>query len=86
MYADARTPTGLGFDVSDFFKNLTSTGLNIYNQHMQLKTLKASAAAQPRVVPQPVVVRESAWDMNTVLTIGGIAVGGVILFSLLRRK
>lgn len=107
MYSTNAIPVGLGFDFGDFVKNVTATGLNIYNQHMQLKTVKAIAearrAAQPVQVIQPVssqpttaqpiqviqppsVGMSSSWDTNTIITVGGIVVGAVILYSIVRGK
>lgn len=111
MYSHASNAVdkGLGFDfsaISDLVKSALPVGLNIYQNQMQLKTVKAMAQAnvnggiynpaiglpatqmyglQPTIgQPGYMPPSSSMFDMSTLLMIGGVIVGGLLIFKMVR--
>jgi hypothetical protein len=101
-------PDGLGFDWSSLVDNVSKLGLNIYQQQMQLKQVKALASGSPGVpypgtygqistgmtvspayvplpnVGGPIPVQQSGMSTGAMLMIGGLVVGGLLLFTMKR--
>lgn len=112
---------GLGFDfgaIADFVKTAATTGLGVYRQQMQLRQVKALAAAgmqsdipNPNGIPDPnqyglyqtqlplaqmfgrqlniprpgmYPQQSSMFDTGNVLMMGGLVVGGILLFKLIK--
>lgn len=103
MYSHASNAVdkGLGFEfsaIADLVKSALPVGLNIYQNQMQLKTVKAMSQANvnmgynvparglPAAFGQPgYIPPQSSWmDTSTMLMIGGVLVGGFMIFKMIR--
>lgn len=86
--------------ITDLVKSALPVGLDVYKQQMQLKQAKVAASVAqaplpvaPQIIqvpnaPQPVMmplVQEGKIGTGTLIMIGGVILGGVVLLSLLKR-
>lgn len=117
MYSSSKIAVdkGLGFDfsqITDLVKSAATTGLNIYNNQLQVKQVQAmqKIAQQGGVVPQspgvygqqygilpmsqalqpqptfgspvyPTTSRIGGMSTETILMIGAVVIGGVLMFK-----